>query len=225
MGKIVPIILGNANHYSYWNETLGTQEEAAEAYDIAAIKFRGVNAVTNFDITRYDVEKIMASNNLLSSELARRNKQIDGGTEYNIDHNKPSAYDENQEAILMQKSCSSQSEQWKMALYQSPQQQLDQNQPRIEALDNMFHQEVEESSKMRTHAHVSNPSSLATSLSSSREGSPDRTSLPMLSAMPSTTKQFAISPNSNMNSWDPSAHLRPALSLPQMPVFAAWTDA
>ncbi|KAJ4825332.1 hypothetical protein Tsubulata_002669 [Turnera subulata] len=41
--------------------TFATEEEAAEAYDIAAIKFRGMNAVTNFEMSRYDVEAIMKS--------------------------------------------------------------------------------------------------------------------------------------------------------------------
>jgi len=54
--------------------TFSTQEEAAEAYDIAAIKFRGTNAVTNFDISRYDVKRILASNTLLVGEMARLNK-------------------------------------------------------------------------------------------------------------------------------------------------------
>ncbi|KAL9689797.1 hypothetical protein QQ045_010187 [Rhodiola kirilowii] len=41
--------------------TFATEEEAAEAYDIAAIKFRGINAVTNFEMNRYDVEAITNS--------------------------------------------------------------------------------------------------------------------------------------------------------------------
>ncbi|XP_057422228.1 AP2-like ethylene-responsive transcription factor AIL6 isoform X2 [Lotus japonicus] len=39
--------------------TFATEEEAAEAYDIAAIKFRGASAVTNFEMSRYDVETIL----------------------------------------------------------------------------------------------------------------------------------------------------------------------
>lgn len=44
------------------NVLTATEEEAAEAYDIAAIKFRGVNAVTNFEMSRYNVEAIINSN-------------------------------------------------------------------------------------------------------------------------------------------------------------------
>ncbi|ONM55078.1 AP2-like ethylene-responsive transcription factor [Zea mays] len=40
------------NKYLYLG-TYGTQEEAAMAYDMAAIEYRGLNAVTNFDLSRY----------------------------------------------------------------------------------------------------------------------------------------------------------------------------
>ncbi|XP_058113741.1 AP2-like ethylene-responsive transcription factor AIL5 isoform X2 [Magnolia sinica] len=53
--------------------TFSTQEEAAEAYDIAAIKFRGLNAVTNFDMSRYDVKSI-ANSNLPIGGTANKNK-------------------------------------------------------------------------------------------------------------------------------------------------------
>ncbi|XP_072960818.1 AP2-like ethylene-responsive transcription factor AIL7 [Typha angustifolia] len=54
--------------------TFATEEEAAEAYDVAAIKFRGTNAVTNFELSRYDVEAI-ASTDLPIGATARKIKQ------------------------------------------------------------------------------------------------------------------------------------------------------
>ncbi|XP_022995124.1 AP2-like ethylene-responsive transcription factor PLT1 isoform X2 [Cucurbita maxima] len=52
------------------------QEQAAEAYDIAAIKFRGLNAVTNFDMCRYDVKSILDSNSVpIGGGAAKRLKE------------------------------------------------------------------------------------------------------------------------------------------------------
>ncbi|KAK8673899.1 hypothetical protein V6N13_112208 [Hibiscus sabdariffa] len=219
--------------------TFSTQEEAAEAYDIAAIKFRGVNAVTNFDITRYDVERIMASNTLLAGELARRNKAIGPGNE-TLNHNLLTDSINGEINNISPKNNGVQPD-WKMVLYPSSDQQLEMKQPNIVenyktqafslAPETMIgvdtisssHREVDESSKIGTH--LSNASSLVTSLCSSREVSPDRNCLPMTFPMPPpASKLFATSAN-NVNSWIPSAQLRPAISMPQMPVFAAWTDA
>ncbi|CAA2946279.1 AP2-like ethylene-responsive transcription factor BBM [Olea europaea subsp. europaea] len=58
-------------------DSAGTQEEAAEAYDIAAIKFRGLNVVTNFEISRYDVKSIMESSTLPTGGAAMRLKDAE----------------------------------------------------------------------------------------------------------------------------------------------------
>ncbi|CAN6542002.1 unnamed protein product [Malus baccata var. baccata] len=198
--------------------TFSTQEEAAEAYDIAAIKFRGLNAVTNFDITRYDVDQIMSSNTLLASELAKRNKEVVPVNEATNQNNV--AQIGNGEAVVSLKNIS---EEWEMALYQSSSQQLDQKQLSAETR-NVTQAEAEDSGKMGA-AHFSNASSLVTSLGSSREGSPDKSSQPSFFGMPPSASKFFTSSCDAVSSWIPRVQSRPALTNPHMRIFTAWTDA
>ncbi|OAY68372.1 hypothetical protein ACMD2_26253 [Ananas comosus] len=174
----------------------------------------------NFDITRYDVERIMASNTLLPGELARKAKAIESCNEEVSNLN---LTDENDQ-------CAS---DWKMVLYQSAQQEAaaaaaaarssetGEQKPIGEAaaifasplnglvdveIENS-RQEIDDSGKLAS-THVSNSSSLATSLSCSREGSPEKAGF---TGFYSKTPNKFISQNS-VSSWI------------QMPVFAAWTD-
>ncbi|KAI3929756.1 hypothetical protein MKX01_025924 [Papaver californicum] len=61
------------NKYLYLG-TYATQEEAATAYDMAAIEYRGLNAVTNFDLSRYI--KWLRPNNNNSSETNTDTKPL-----------------------------------------------------------------------------------------------------------------------------------------------------
>ncbi|KAF5746750.1 Integrase-type DNA-binding superfamily protein [Tripterygium wilfordii] len=227
--------------------TFSTQEEAAEAYDIAAIKFRGVNAVTNFDITRYDVERIIASNTLLAGEHARRNKEIETSNEA-IDYT-ASAAQNNAESIQVENNNGVTGSDWKMGFYQSPQQETNgdigslelnsinngdyrhssfsmtlQDLTGMDSANSTQQPIMDESTKTRTQ--FSNQSSLVTSLSSSREASPDKACPSALHfAKPPLGSKFIGGPAAGVNPWFSStAQLRhaPAVSMAHLPLFAGW---
>ncbi|KAL6578463.1 hypothetical protein OROMI_010791 [Orobanche minor] len=173
--------------------TFSTQEEAAEAYDVAAIKFRGTNAVTNFDMSRYDVEKIMASNTLPSGETARR-KNVTGPI---IMPENVTVEPHNDVKTL------SRGDYHQNHSFSAGQQDL--------ICMGSGQRVVDE----ETNHHFSNPSSLVTSLSSSREGSPDRNGAQLVFARPDSLETKFISSSSNVNSW---------IQASNMPVFTSWND-
>ncbi|GKU91456.1 hypothetical protein SLEP1_g5328 [Rubroshorea leprosula] len=61
------------NKYLYLG-TYNTQEEAAAAYDMAALEYRGANAVTNFDISHY-IERLRKKGIIIHLDQTRIQKQ------------------------------------------------------------------------------------------------------------------------------------------------------
>ncbi|KAE8700069.1 AP2-like ethylene-responsive transcription factor AIL7 [Hibiscus syriacus] len=73
-------VAGNKDLY------LATEEEAAVAYDIAAIKFRAANAVTNFEMSRYDVEAIAKSSLPIGGAAKRQKHSLESDQKPIVNH-------------------------------------------------------------------------------------------------------------------------------------------
>ncbi|XP_051127011.1 AP2-like ethylene-responsive transcription factor ANT isoform X2 [Andrographis paniculata] len=182
--------------------TFSTQEEAAEAYDVAAIKFRGVNAVTNFDISRYDVERIMESNGLISGEMARRCKDIVSCNDSRISSPRINVEEKDSKCGMPD---------FKDPSFSVP-------------VDEMM-------MSSRQPQNVNEPSLPAAagkmmSLSCSREGSQEKNAvLPVQFAFPSPIASKFFPSTATTTAWMAAPSPGVAQMRPQVPLFSAWTDA
>ncbi|KAL5211081.1 hypothetical protein ABZP36_006704 [Zizania latifolia] len=217
--------------------TFSTQEEAGEAYDVAAIKLRGLNAVTNFDIARYDVDNIMESSSLLQGEAARKVKAIEAAP----DHVPVMRSSGRELCAAGEASAAGLGTDWRMVLHGSQQQAA----ARTEAATDDLQKGAMSDTNSALHgiagldaesaAHeidvsgkVSgiNFSNSASSLSNSREGSPERPGLAMLYAKhPSAVRLDAMSSWMPMPAPTAAQAMRPPGAIAHLPVFAGWTDA
>ncbi|KAL6649534.1 hypothetical protein ACP70R_013758 [Stipagrostis hirtigluma subsp. patula] len=215
--------------------TFSSQEEAAEAYDIAAIKFRGLNAVTNFDITRYDVDKIMESNSLLPGEEVRKVRAIEAAPNVSVMQNS------GRDQLIATEEASAAGTEWRVVRHESPQEAV----PCAGAADlekgimsdpQSLHGVVGLDMEGAAHdldvpgknvgVNFSSSPSLVTSLGTSREGSPERLGLAMLYAKhPNAVSVAAMSPWMPMPAPAASHVLRSPSAVSHLPVFAAWADA
>ncbi|CAH9119400.1 unnamed protein product [Cuscuta epithymum] len=197
--------------------TFSTQEEAAEAYDIAAIKFRGVSAVTNFDMSRYDIQKILASNSLPNAELARRKKDPNP-----IECNMSAQEGKRIECVQLEHGGGG-----SVASYNH--KQKEQNEEKSHCLSMAMQNLIgmDETNKqmvimmmmMSRQQQLSNASSSAvTSLSSSREDSP--------ASKPETQETQFLIPATNVNPAYLSCPQLRAIppSMANFPLFTAWNE-
>ncbi|KAL6867421.1 hypothetical protein ACP4OV_015445 [Aristida adscensionis] len=221
-------VVGNKDLYL---GTYNTQEEAAEAYDIAAIKFRGLTAVTNFDISRYDVDKIMESNLLLPVSEVRK---VSGNV---------SVMQKGRELVPAD-AATAPGNDWRIVPHESPQEAMPGTGPAADLEKGVMgdphslhgvvgldaacaaHGELDDPGKTGG-VNISNSSSLVTSLGTSREGSPERLNLAMIYAkQQNAVGEAAMSPWMPMPAPTTALHvLRTPSTVSQIPVFAAWADA
>ena len=197
---------------------------------MAAIKFRGLNAVTNFDITRYDVDKILESSTLLPGEQVRRRKDGEGGGGAVGESDAVASA----AAALVQAGNCAAADTWRIQAAPA-QGQVQQHQGLLSSeAFSLLHDIVSVDAAGQggggggASAHMSNASSLAPSVSNSREQSPDRGGggLAMLFSKPSAAVSKLACPLP-LGSWaSPSpVSARPGVSIAHLPMFAAWTDA